>query len=76
MGFLGRVIFIHRRGGKQPFSRNGFEFDVYVEGQHNLPVPADEAVAWARMKDGQTVPVQSTADPQTEGYQDRKGTGG
>lgn len=35
----------NRRLGKQQFVKNGFEFDVYVEGQHDLAIPAGEAVA-------------------------------
>lgn len=34
----------NRRLGKQQFVKSGFEFDVYVETQHHLAVPAAEAV--------------------------------
>src|ERR1700737_3387848 len=38
------VLTPNRRLGKQQFVKNGFEFDVYGEGQHDLPVPADECL--------------------------------
>ena len=66
----------NRRLGKQQFSRDGFEFDVYVEGQHNLPVPADEAVAWAEMKNGLRVAcAEHLLILKLKAYVDRKGTG-
>lgn len=37
---------------KQMFLKNGFEFDVYVEGQHDLAIPAAEAVAESMTKSG------------------------
>jgi hypothetical protein len=66
----------NRRLGKQQFSRDGFEFDVYVEGQHNLPVPADEAVAWAQMKNGLRVAcAEHLLILKLKAFEDRKGTG-
>lgn len=42
----------NRRLGKQQFVKNGFEFDVYVENQHDLAIPVDEAVAWSEIRHG------------------------
>lgn len=42
----------NRRLGKQQFVKNGFEFDVYVESQHGLAIPAGEAVAESVMRAG------------------------
>lgn len=40
----------NRRLGKQQFVKNGFEFDVYVETQHDLPVPVEEVIASSVVK--------------------------
>ncbi len=37
------AIIPNQRLSKSQFTRDGFEFDVYVEGTHDLPVPYDEA---------------------------------
>lgn len=42
----------NRRLGKQQFVKNGYEFDVYVEGQNDLPVPAAEALVSSEIKSG------------------------
>ncbi|MFJ7439653.1 hypothetical protein ACIQW5_18500 [Methylorubrum thiocyanatum] len=42
----------NRRLGKQQFVKNGFEFDVYVESQHDLAIPAGEAVAESVVRSG------------------------
>jgi len=64
----------NRRLGKQQFSKGGFEFDVYVEGQHDLPVPADEAVAWAEMQQGLRVACpEHLLILKLKAYEDRRG---
>ncbi len=42
----------NRRLGKQQFVKNGFEFDVYVEGQNDLPVPTAEALVSSEKRAG------------------------
>jgi hypothetical protein len=69
------VLTPNRRLGKQQFSKGGFEFDVYVEGQHNLPVPADEAVAWSRIKLQLRVACEEhLLVLKLKAYEDRKGS--
>lgn len=46
------VLVPNRRLGKHQFVKDGFEFDVYVEGQHDLAVPADEVIAWSQIRHG------------------------
>lgn len=40
----------NKRLGKQQFVKSGFEFDVYVETQHHLAVPAAEAISEGMMR--------------------------
>ena len=42
----------NRALGKQQFVKSGFEFDVYVEGQHDLAIPAAEAIAESMTRSG------------------------
>jgi hypothetical protein len=70
------VLTPNRRLSKQQFSKDGFEFDVYVEGQHNLPVPADEAVAWSVLKQGfRVVCAEHLLILKLKAYENRRGTG-
>lgn len=70
------VLTPNRRLGKQQFTKGGFEFDVYVEGQHNLPVPADEVVAWSQTKRGLRVAcVEHLLVLKLKASENRKGTG-
>lgn len=46
------VVTANRRRGKHQFIKNDIEFDVYVQGQTNLAVPVDEAVAYSRVVSG------------------------
>lgn len=69
------VLTPNRRLGKQQFSKVGFEFDVYVEGQHDLPVPADEAIAWSQIKRGLRVACpEHLLILKVKAYEDRKGS--
>ncbi|MGA2125780.1 MAG: hypothetical protein ABSG76_06460 [Xanthobacteraceae bacterium] len=70
------VLTPNRRLGKQQFSKDGFEFDVYVEGQHDLPVPVAEAVAWSQSKRELCVACpEHLLVLKLKAYADRKGTG-
>jgi hypothetical protein len=70
------VLTPNRRLGKQQFSKDGFEFDVYVEGQHDLPVPAAEAVAWSQTRSELRVACpEHLLVLKLKAYEDRKGTG-
>jgi hypothetical protein len=70
------VLTPNRRLSKQQFSKGGFEFDVYVEGQHDLPVPADEAVAWSVLKQGlRVVCSEHLLILKLKAYENRRGTG-
>jgi hypothetical protein len=42
----------NRRLSKGQFEKNGFEFDVYVEHKHDLPVPYGEIMSDSVMKSG------------------------
>jgi hypothetical protein len=69
------VLTPNRRLGKQQFVKDGFEFDVYVEGQHNLPVPADEAIAASEVKSGLRVAcLEHLLILKMKAYEDRKGS--
>jgi len=46
------VLTPNRQLGKQQFVKNGFEFDVYVEGQNNLSVPTAEVLVSSEKKSG------------------------
>jgi len=70
------VLTPNRRLSKQQFSKGGFEFDVYVEGQHDLPIPADEAVAWSVLKRGfRVVCAEHLLILKLKAYENRRGTG-
>jgi hypothetical protein len=70
------VLTANRRLGKQQFSKDGFEFDVYVEGQHNLPVPAEEVVAWSQVRRGLRVACpEHLLILKLKAHEDRKGSG-
>jgi hypothetical protein len=69
------ILTPNRRLGKQQFVKNGFEFDVYVEGQHDLPVPADEVIAWSQMKHGLRVAcLEHLLVLKMKAYEDRVGS--
>lgn len=69
------VLTPNRRLGKQQFSKDGFEFDVYVEGQHELPIPADEAIAYSEIKHGLRVAcLEHLLVLKMTAYMDRKGS--
>ena len=69
------VLTPNRRLGKQQFVKNGFEFDVYVEGQHDLPVPADEVIAWSQVKSGLRVAcLEQLLVLKLKAYEDRAGS--
>jgi hypothetical protein len=69
------VLTPNRRRGKQQFSKDGFEFDVYVEGQHDLPVPADEAIAASETKSALRVAcLEHLLILKLKAYEDRKGS--
>jgi len=70
------VLTPNRRLSKQQFEKNGFEFDVYVERQHDLPVPVDEAVARSQMRSGLRVACpEHLIVLKLKAYADRKGSG-
>jgi hypothetical protein len=70
------VLTPNRRLGKQQFSKAGFEFDVYVEGQHDLPVPADEVIAWSQIKQNLRIACpEHLLILKLKAYEDRRGTG-
>ena len=70
------VLTPNRRLNKQQFSKDGFDFDVYVEGQHDLPVPADEAIAWSALKRGfRVVCAEHLLILKLKAYENRRGTG-
>jgi hypothetical protein len=53
----------------------GFEFDVYVEGQHGLAVPTDEVVAWSVLKEGLRVAsVEHLLILKLDAFASRKGS--
>jgi hypothetical protein len=65
----------NRRLGKQQFVKRGFEFDVYVEGQSDLPVPVTEAVAESLVRSGLKVACpEHLLVMKAKAMQDRKGT--
>jgi hypothetical protein len=65
----------NRRLGKHQFLKNGFEFDVYVENQHDLAVPVDEAIAWSEIKHGIRVAcLEHLLILKMKAYEDRAGS--
>lgn len=69
------VLTPNRRLGKQQFSKAGFEFDVYVEGQHGLPIPADEAIAASELRsDLRVACAEHLLILKLKAYEDRKGS--
>ncbi|MVT64858.1 hypothetical protein GPL21_07025 [Bradyrhizobium pachyrhizi] len=65
----------NRRLGKQQFVKNGFEFDVYVENQHDLVVPAEEVIAWSEIKNGIRVAcLEHLLILKMKAYEDRAGS--
>jgi hypothetical protein len=69
------VLVPNRRLGKQQFVKNGFEFDVYVEGQHDLAIPADEVIAWSQIRHGLRVACpEHLLVLKLKAYEDRAGS--
>lgn len=65
----------NNRLSKQQFIKNGFEFDVYVEGQHALPVDTSDAVAYSQVRNGlRVVCPEHLLKMKVYAYNDRKGT--
>jgi hypothetical protein len=65
----------NRRLGKQQFVKSGFEFDVYVENQHDLAVPADEVIAWSDIRHGIRVAcLEHLLILKMKAYEDRAGS--
>jgi len=66
---------VNRRLGKQQFVKNGFEFDVYVEGQTDLLVPVDEILAWADIRHNLRVACpEHLLVLKMKAFENRKGT--
>lgn len=69
------VLTPNRRLGKQQFVKNDFEFDVYVQGQSDLVIPVDEAVAHSRLVNGLRVACpEHLIILKMKAFEDRKGT--
>lgn len=65
----------NKRLGKHQFVESGFEFDVYVEGQTDLVIPVDEAVANSELRSGLRVAcIEHLLILKAKALQDRKGT--
>ncbi|TLX17146.1 hypothetical protein [Rhizobium sp. MHM7A] len=65
----------NRRLSKQQFVKQGFEFDVYVEGQTDLCVPVQEAVAFSEVKSGLRVAcIEHLLVLKAKALADRRGT--
>ncbi|WP_313605328.1 hypothetical protein [Rhizobium sp.] len=65
----------NKRLSKHQFVEAGFEFDVYVEGQTDLVVPVDEAVAYSEIRSGLRVAcIEHLLILKAKALQDRKGT--
>lgn len=69
------VLTPNRRLSKQQFVKNGFEFDVYVEGQTDLCVPVPETVAFSEVKSGLRVAcIEHLLILKAKALADRRGT--
>jgi hypothetical protein len=65
----------NNRLNKQQFVKNGFEFDVYVEGQHNLPVDTADAIVYSVERNGlRVVCPEHLLKMKVYAYNDRKGS--
>ncbi|WP_327210879.1 hypothetical protein [Rhizobium leguminosarum] len=65
----------NNRLNKQQFVKNGFEFDVYVEGQHNLPVDTADAIVYSVERNGlRVVCPEHLLKMKVFAYNDRKGS--
>lgn len=63
------------RLNKQQFVKNGFEFDVYVEGQHSLPVDTADAIVHSVWRNGlQVVCPEHLLKMKVFAYNDRRGS--
>jgi len=69
------VLTSNRRLGKQQFIKHGIEFDVYVEGQHDLRVPADELISYSQIRHGLRVAcLEHLLVLKLEAFAKRRGT--
>ncbi len=69
------VVTTNRRLGRHQFIKNDIEFDVYVQGQNDLAVPVDEALAHSRVVSGvRVVCPEHLVVLKMKAYDDRKGT--
>jgi hypothetical protein len=60
---------------KSQFYKGGVEFDVYVEGQHKLPVPYDEVVSQSEMRNGVRVAcLEHLVVLKIAAFKDRRGS--
>ncbi|WP_421423987.1 hypothetical protein [Agrobacterium rosae] len=69
------MMTVNKRLSKHQFVEAGFEFDVYVEGQTDLAVPVDEAVANSEFRSGLRVAcIEHLLILKAKALEDRKGT--
>lgn len=69
------VMTANKRLSKHQFVEAGFEFDVYVEGQTDLVIPVDEAVANSEFRSGLRVAcIEHLLILKAKALKDRKGT--
>jgi hypothetical protein len=65
----------NRRLSKSQFYKGGFEFDVYVEGQNDLPVPYAEVASLSEIRNGiRVASLEHLLVMKLKAFEDRRGS--